>query len=387
MVVYFMSLFDAADTKWNVMFEIGKLEEHIGDANIVLIPKKKNPVIMMDLRPIFLCNVADKVMHCMKRKTQGNVAWVALKLDMSKAYDRVEWNFLRLSVLLKECERRSLLKVIQVAMGTLQLTHMFFADDTYIYCKARAEEADHVINLLKVFERASGKKRGKSKNNRLPNVLGRDKNAVLGYLKDGLRERTWGWEKQTLSMGEKELFLKMVAQILPKYSMSTFLLPHQIRDDMEKITNQLWWKGNMDSKGIYWLSWDRMCVKKFSGDLDFRKLRDFNIALFGKHGWRLLVKPNSLVGRIYKARYYPGGSFLTAKVGGNLSYICRSIMEAHVLLKQGDMRRVGNGDTISITEDPWLPGNDPYVHTNHEAIQHKTVDILMSPAGIHGILL
>lgn len=112
----------------------GKLVDHIGDANIVLIPKKKNPATMMDLRPISLCNVTYKVilkvlanrlklmlnylifetqsafilgrfitdnimvsyevMHFMKRKTQGKTGWKALKLDMSKAYDQVEWIFL-----------------------------------------------------------------------------------------------------------------------------------------------------------------------------------------------------------------------------------------------------------------------------------------------------
>lgn len=35
---------------------------------------------------------------------------------------------------------------------------MFFADDIYIYFKANIDEVDHVIDLLKIFERASGKK-------------------------------------------------------------------------------------------------------------------------------------------------------------------------------------------------------------------------------------
>lgn len=34
--------------------------------------------------------VAFEVMHYMNRKTQGKESWIALKLDMSKAYDRVE---------------------------------------------------------------------------------------------------------------------------------------------------------------------------------------------------------------------------------------------------------------------------------------------------------
>jgi hypothetical protein len=100
---------------------------------VVLIPKMKDPKSLKELRPISLCNVLYKIIskdlagrlkgildeiispnqsafmpgrlisdnilvayevtHFVKNKRRGNDGYLALKLDTSKAYDRVESDF------------------------------------------------------------------------------------------------------------------------------------------------------------------------------------------------------------------------------------------------------------------------------------------------------
>ncbi|MCI24038.1 RNA-directed DNA polymerase (Reverse transcriptase) [Trifolium medium] len=39
--------------------------------------------------------IAIEVIHALKRKTKGRKGELALKIDISKAYDKVDWGFLR----------------------------------------------------------------------------------------------------------------------------------------------------------------------------------------------------------------------------------------------------------------------------------------------------
>lgn len=96
------------------------------------------------------------------------------------------------------------------------------------------------------------------------------------------------------------------------------------------------------------MRWERMCEHKTLCWMGFRRSGDFNLALLGKQGWRLVVRDDSLVTKIFKARYYPNGSFLSSKLGSNPSFNWRSIIETQPIVRQGVRRMIGLGTYTSI---------------------------------------
>ena len=58
-----------------------------------------------------------------------------------------------------------------------------------------------------------------------------------------------------------------------------------------------------------------VCTPNEKGDLGFRDLKTFNLALLAKQGWRLQTNTSSLVYRVLKEMYFPNSDFLGAKLG------------------------------------------------------------------------
>ncbi|KAK2450022.1 hypothetical protein QL285_009162 [Trifolium repens] len=81
-----------------------------------------------------------------------------------------------------------------------------------------------------------------------------------------------------------------------------------------------------------------------------------------------MTKPNSLVVRRYKARYFPNSSLFDSKIRHNPSYAWRCIWKARHILMHGCRWSIGSGTSIRVMDDPWLRGNDgawipsPYTH-------------------------
>ena len=226
------------------------------ETHIVLIPKTKDPVRVTNYRPISLCNVAYKlaskvvanrmkvvlqevvgenqsafvakrlitdnilvaheVMNHIGKRRKAICGEMALKLDMSKAYDRVEWECLKqimlklgfhghwvqivmrcvssvyyavkingkpcgeirssrglrqgdplfpylfiicvegLSALIHSSVQRQRLKGVAASRGGLSVSHLFFADDSLIFGRASLEECAEIQRVLHVYEKSLG---------------------------------------------------------------------------------------------------------------------------------------------------------------------------------------------------------------------------------------
>ena len=94
--------------------------------------------------------------------------------------------------------------------------------------------------------------------------------------------------------------------------------------------------------------------------MGFRQIKQFNLAILAKQGWQLQTMRDSLLYRLFKARYFSHSELLQASIGNNPSYAWRSIMAAQYLVQQGARWNVGNGNSIRVWGDKRLPTSFKY---------------------------
>jgi hypothetical protein len=106
---------------------------------------------------------------------------------------------------------------------------------------------------------------------------------------------------------------------------------------------------------VHWICWEKKGKSKVAGGLGFWELTIFNKVLLAKQGWRLVQDPNFLVSQVLKAKYFPHGYFLCFDLGNRPLYVWRSLLSAKELLQEGLVWRIGDGKSIKIWQDRWIP--------------------------------
>ncbi|XP_062008585.1 uncharacterized protein LOC133725376 [Rosa rugosa] len=434
----------------------GRLLGSLNYTHICLIPKVPNPEHMSDLRPIALCNViykicskavanrlkrildilispvqsafipgrlitdntliANEISHYINNWKSSTEGIMSLKLDMSKAYDRMEWCFLEavllwlgfaerglrqgdplspylfllcaevFSMLLERKAALGLLQGIQICPEAPTIHHLLFADDSLLFGRATQEEFTHIQSVFSTYELASGQKVNYAKSSvvfskkvcgglqsllsdslgvkivlkheeylGLPTYLGRNKTEPFAFIKERLSKKLVGWQGKILSGAGKDLLIRVVAQSLPTYTMNCFMLPQHFCDSLHQLCARFWWGSKAENRKIHWLSWAKLCQPKEVGGMGFRDLHAHNTALLAKQEWRFLCNPTSLVARLYGAKYFLQGDIWNCVLTSPPSACWRSIYSALSLLRSGIRWQVGNGATIHAWDDLWIP--------------------------------
>ena len=167
--------------------------------------------------------VAFETLHYMRNHSSGETGYMALKLDMSKAYDRVEWAYMEklmkkmgfgdtwvnlmmlciskatYSVLIngeprgqitpsrglrqgdplspylfllctegfhglsRKAEENGDTREVSICRSAPKLTHLLFANDSLIFCKAKINECEKLLEILATYEQASGQQINREK--------------------------------------------------------------------------------------------------------------------------------------------------------------------------------------------------------------------------------
>ncbi|KAK7260043.1 hypothetical protein RIF29_25765 [Crotalaria pallida] len=144
---------------------------------------------------------------------------------------------------------------------------------------------------------------------------------------------------------------------LPSYIMQTNLIPRRVCDDLDKLNRSFLWGHSDGSRRIHLVNWNDVCRPKLHGGLGLRHSRNTNTTYMMKLGWGLIVDKDSLWAQVVRNKYKCGNDLLPiVKRRHSESNVWKGIRKGWDSLHNNIIWRPGNGKTINIWHDNWLPG-------------------------------
>ncbi|KAL0284166.1 UNVERIFIED_CONTAM: putative ribonuclease H protein [Sesamum radiatum] len=371
-------------------FTTGRLLKQVNTTILALIPKVRVPSLVSDFRPISCCNVLYKVITkiIVQRlrlvldkmispsqnafvpgrsigdnillaqemfsgyNRQGLPMRCALKVDLRKAYDTVEWDFLSavlhlfgfpdifigwieecvstpmfsvcingnphgffkgsrglrqgdpmspfLFVLIMEVLQLMLQQLIDQNEGfsfhwrckEIGLFQLCFADDLLLFCKADVVSVQILRHGLDEFAKLSGLHANPQKSQL---ILSRSAQAMREHLTAALQFQEGHLPLSIqLSFAGRLQVIKSVLMSLNVYWAMAFILPKGVIRAVEKKMRNFLWKGN-SVVGYPKVAWSDVCRPIEEGGLGIRDILALNKALMSRHLWNVIQNNQSSI--------------------------------------------------------------------------------------------
>ncbi|KAK2645721.1 hypothetical protein Ddye_020916 [Dipteronia dyeriana] len=273
---------------------------------------------MRDFRPISLCSVVLKIVtKAMENRLKGILpvtisqnqsAFVPRRLIFDNVLVAFEllhsiWKRKKgkresLSCLFKNSKRDEELRGFG-ALGEARASAIFFS-----LTIASSFVSDARADIRAVF--GVGNSQSHDKYLGLHTLVGKNKKKTFNDIKESVWKKLRGWKVSMLSLGGKEVLIKVVVQAMPTYTISIFQFPF------------------------------------------------FQFPL-AKQALRLALGSESLVFKLYKAKYFKDEEFLSVDLKPRVFHVWRSIVWGRDLFKKGIKWKVGDGKSIKAFVDPWIP--------------------------------
>lgn len=194
-------------------------------------------------------------------------------------------------------------------------SHILYADDILIFCRASTQNLSNLMSLFKEYGEASGQMvnlhkskfyAGNISANRmssianalgfttgrfpftylgLPMFKGNPRKSHLQSIADRIKSKLATWKGCLLSIMGRVQLVKSVVVGMMMYSFQVYSWPLSLLKLVDSWLRNFIWSGNTDIKKTVTVAWHKLCKPEAEGGLGVRSLRAVNNASMLKLYW------------------------------------------------------------------------------------------------------
>ncbi|CAM8979776.1 unnamed protein product [Rhodiola kirilowii] len=298
-----------------------------------------------------------------------------------------------LSRIINKAAGEGLIGGVDWARNGENLTHLQFADDTVLLCRAEIKEVRNLKMILEAFEGCSGLEINYEKSQcfgiglkeeevqrfaeELNCPVGRMPMKYLGMqvgvnpaklstwepIIQRFRDKLASWRRASLSMAGRVVLIKSALCSLPLYYASMYKLPITVAREMERIQRQFLWGGTESRRKVHYVKWDVVTRPRKFGGLGIQGLVEKNMILLTKWWWKLVTGEGGLWRRMIMNKYDIAGAHDQSLVSirrnrlsnswKNILNIVQGNSEVAEAFREGVKLKLGRGNDILFWDDVW----------------------------------